>query len=367
MGGCCEFGRRCGRRVRIRTTLKNIRRKTFSLDGVRLSPEEGFVLSRLDAPLSVRELVALTGLDEGRIVEIVDRLATQGAVDLDRDAAAPAPARAAEVEDAETDAPNADEATAEGLEDESDAAESPEDAERALAGSREYQKIYEQVFRVMGRDERMVHAQNAEGSHLAALCLDPEPQVVAAILTNPRVGMEHARLIATHHRTHAGLDHVGRRNEFASDAQVQRRLLANPQLPDNVLRKIISPKLLTDVYKLAVNREIPERSRVMTREMLQKKFMLASADERTALIVRTEARCLVLLVNCALDARTIQMLTSKTTYTVLTIQNFARWSATPPALLAHFLKMPIVRQNVGLKKQLLKHRNVPAELKRAMS
>ena len=346
-------------------TLKNIRRKTFSLDGVRLSPEEGFVLSRLDAPTSVRELVALTGLDEGRIVEIVDRLAAQGAVDLDRDA--PAPVAAAREEEEPEPPPNAEEATAEGLEDEGDAPDSPEEAERLLAGSREYQRIYEQVFRPMSRDDRIGHAQNADGSHLLALCLDPEPQVIASILTNPRVGMEHARIIGTYHRTHAGLDHVARRNEFVSDAQVQRRLLANPQLPDNVLRKIVSPKLLTDVYKIAVNREIPERSRVMTREMLQKKFMLASADERTALIVRTEARCLVLLANCALDARTVQMLTSKTTYTVLTVQNFARWSATPPALLAHFLKMPIVRQNIGLKKQLLKHRNVPAELKRSLA
>ena len=174
-------------------------------------------------------------------------------------------------------------------------------------------------------------------------------------------------MIAVHHRTHVGLDLVGRRSDFLTDSSVQRRLLANPQLPDTLLRKIVNPKLLTEVYKIAVNREIPERSRALTRELLQKKFMLASSDERAALLIRTEGRCLVLLVNCALDARTIQMLTSKTSYTVLFIQNLARWSATPPALLTHLLKQPVVRQNIGLRKQLLKHRNMPSDAKRNFS
>jgi len=46
---------------------------------------------------------------------------------------------------------------------------------------------------------------------------------------------------------------------------------------------------------------------------------------------------------------------------VLFIQNLARWSATPPALLTHLLKQPVVRQNIGLRKMLLKHRNVSSE------
>jgi hypothetical protein len=366
--------------------MKNIRRKAFDLKALRLSPEEGFVLSRLDAPLSVRELVALTGIDEGRIVTIVEGLASQGAIDVDREggegaaplttsagsASAAARARAKQEEDdAEGDAPEptpeedaASNAAAEAADEED---EDPAETERRAAGAREYQKIYESEYKPMTRDARMAAAPTAEGGHLLALCLDPEPQVIAAVLTNPRAALEHARLIAINHRTHAGLDHVGRRSEFVADSQVQRRLFANPQLPDALLRKIVSPKLLSDTYKIAVNREIPERSRVMVRELLQKKFMVASPDERAALLVRTEGRCLVLLVNCALDSRTVQMLTSKTTYTVLFIQNLARWSATPPAILMHLLKQPLVRQNLGLRKLVLKHRNVPSEAKRNLS
>ena len=54
-------------------------------------------------------------------------------------------------------------------------------------------------------------------------------------------------------------------------------------------------------------------------------------------------------------------------YTVLFIQNVARWPASPPALLVHLLKQMIVRNNMGLRKMLLKHPNVPVETKRNFS
>lgn len=248
-----------------------------------------------------------------------------------------------------------------------DAVDDPVEEEKRVQGEREYQKIYEQIYHPMARDERIAAAEQVDGPDLFALCYDPEPQIIHAVMSNPKAGLPHARMIALHHRTQAGLELVGRRSEFLSDAQVQRRLLSNPQLPGTLLRRIVNPKLLMEVYKIAINREIPERSRVMTRELLCKKFMLGSGDERAALLIKTEGRCLILLVNCALDARTTQILTSKTSYTILFIQNLARWSATPPALLVHLLKQPVVRMNIGLRKMLLKHPNVPSETKRNLS
>ncbi|MDB5218504.1 MAG: hypothetical protein JWO86_6431 [Myxococcaceae bacterium] len=365
--------------------MKNIRRKAFDIKSLRLSPEEGFVLSRLDAPLSAKELVALTGIEESRVVAIVETLATHGVVDLDREGAAPAPAPAAalapvaeaagptEAEQEQSDQEVLAAASAAGAgvstegEEPADEVDDPAEEEKRVQGEREYQKIYEQIYHPMERDARIAAAEKATGADLLALCLDAEPQVIHAVMSNPKAGLPHARMVALHHRTQAGLELVGRRAEFVSDAQVQRRLLSNPQLPTTLLRRMINPKLLMEVYKIAINREIPERSRVMTRELLQKKFMLGSGDERAALLIKTEGRCLVLLVNCALDMRTTQVLTSKTSYTVLFIQNLARWSATPPALLVHLLKQPVVRMNMGLKKMLLKHPNVPSETKRSMS
>ncbi|MFP2962142.1 hypothetical protein ACLEPN_31265, partial [Myxococcus sp. 1LA] len=45
-----------------------------------LSPEEGFVLSRLDGATPARSLPALTGLPPDRLQTILSRLVTQGAL-----------------------------------------------------------------------------------------------------------------------------------------------------------------------------------------------------------------------------------------------------------------------------------------------
>ncbi|MBX3210362.1 MAG: hypothetical protein KF764_35345 [Labilithrix sp.] len=427
--------------------MKSVRQKNVDLRSLKLSAEEGFVLSRVDGVTTVRELVALTGLDEGRVIDIVDRLHGEGVVEVDERPAAPpaassaappaaprepTPAPAAErgsddgapgIDDAllaflrgdsEPEAASASDGASPHVEAEARAAgdddraaareleaaaraeaeeaarageqetgaeleaaetageapdeastEAPPDPEHEARTEREYRKIYETIYHPMQRDERVARAREVTGAHLLALCLDADPQVIHAALSNPRVTFECARLVATHHRTHIGLEHVAKRSDFLADALVQRRLLRNPQLPGTILNRMVSPKLMMDVYKIAVDREIPERSRVMTRDMLRKKFMLSSADERAALLFKTEGRCLVLLVNCSLDAHSTQILCGKNSYTILFIQNLARWSATPPQLLAHLLKMPVVRRNLGLRKMLLKHPNTPSDVKRS--
>src|SRR4051812_38494190 len=91
--------------------MKTIRPKSGDMRSLKLSPEEGFVLSRVDGPTSVKDLVALTGLDESRVVEIVGRLATEGALDVEGVAPAPPasepepPSQTREREQEEDDAP----------------------------------------------------------------------------------------------------------------------------------------------------------------------------------------------------------------------------------------------------------------------
>jgi hypothetical protein len=237
--------------------------------------------------------------------------------------------------------------------------------EQEKANEREWRKIYETVYHKMERDARIHAAKTVEGSHLMALCFDPEPQVVFALMSNPRFGLEEARFLAFHHKTATGLEMIARNSELLKDNLVQRRLLRNQQLPTMILRKIINPKLLMDTYKVAIDREVPERTRVQTCDLLRRKFSIASGDERAALVIKTEARCLILLTNCAFDANTTNILCGRTSWTVLCIQNLARWSATPPQLLRVLLKLPHVKQNVGLRKMLLKHPNMPSDVKRA--
>jgi hypothetical protein len=351
--------------------MKSVRQKSVDIMTLKLSPEEGFVLSRVEGTATVKELAALTGFDEDRVLEIVERLGAQGAVEIGEPAPAAASLRPANSPvEAElmaflSDAPAALEEEPP-LQEGDESATEDEEPEDSLEreGDVEYRKLYETVYHPMTKDERVKAASEAAGSHLMALCLDADPQVITALLANGRVGLPHARYIAQHHRTQIGLDAVAKRTEFLSDAWVQRRLLRNPQLPTTLLGRILNPKMLLDVYKVAIDREIPERTRVMTRESLRKKFMLSSSDEKASLLFKTEGRCLLHLTSCSLDAHATQILSSKQNFTNMFVQNVARWSASPPQLLAHLLKNPVVRRNMGLKKMLLRHPNMPSDAKR---
>lgn len=71
--------------------MTTIRMKAFDIRGVKLSAEEGFVLSRVSAPMLLRDLVDMCGLPEERIVEILHRLVAEGTVETDPPLAAAAP------------------------------------------------------------------------------------------------------------------------------------------------------------------------------------------------------------------------------------------------------------------------------------
>jgi hypothetical protein len=335
-----------------------IRPKSVDWKTLKLSTEEGFVLSRVEGTTTVKELAALTGFDDGHVIGIVERLRAEGAIEI----ADGPPAPSDDTGDEELATPEPPETEANG----SDALESsdPEADAREREGEQEHRKLYETAYHPMTRDARVKAAGEVSGAHLTALCFDADPQVVFGILSNAAAGLEQARYIAQHHRTQLGLDAVAKRAEFLSDALVQRRLLRNPQLPATILTRILNPKMMLEVYKVAIDREIPERTRTMTRETLRKKFTTASSDERAALLFKTEGRCLLHLTGASLDAHATQILCGKQNYTSMFVQNLARWSATPPALLAHLLKNPVVRRNLGLKKLLLRHPNMPSDAKR---
>lgn len=75
--------------------MKLVRPKNLgaSASKLPLTPEEGFVLSRIDSKVSVKELVQLTGLAPERVEQIVAKLETHGAIDVEA-APEPPPAQA---------------------------------------------------------------------------------------------------------------------------------------------------------------------------------------------------------------------------------------------------------------------------------
>jgi hypothetical protein len=233
-----------------------------------------------------------------------------------------------------------------------------------VADDRNARQVYELELRPLPRDMRLAAAHQADASRLLALCLDPEPQVIDAVFDNALAGLEHARMAARHHGTAAGLDLIAKRAPFLRDTQVQRALLRNPLLSEAILKRILSAKPLRDVYKTCIDRELPDKNRAASRNMLRTRYAQAQSDERADLVVSTEGRCLTLLIGQTFDQRMTTILCSRQYNSSLFVQNLARFSACPPLLLAHLLKQPFVRRQGQLRKLLMQHPNMPSSLKR---
>src|SRR5258708_1922029 len=67
-------------------------------------------------------------------------------------------------------------------------------------------QLFEAKLHSLSEDARAALASTAGEPELSALCFDPTPRVVRAVLENPRAGLPHARLIAAHHGNAAGLE-----------------------------------------------------------------------------------------------------------------------------------------------------------------
>jgi hypothetical protein len=430
--------------------MKTVRPKRPSAPppGLRLTPEEDFVYTRVDGNLTLGDLVALTGIAPPRVEQIVAKLAAQGAVTLesadassgylpdadsgptlpheaeqapdsrrarsgqaaglippeegttsfadfaavlgldpskfvgaevDRAAAVEQPmvrSRAASTatypveEPASPDPPDAgalppeDEPAPEEVTEEEAAAAAEAREEAVVLREQDYRKAYEARFHALPVDARVALARTSHGADLMALCLDPDARVVAGLLENPTVALSHVRLVAFHHRTGVGLEMVTRRQEFLRDLLVERRLLRNPMAGDAVLSRIMASKRAFQAYKIAIDRDVPDLTRGKSRGYMRQKYQSAMPEERADLVLRTEGRCLIYMTGCAFDAKMTTILCGRPYNSVLFIQNLAKFSATPPALLAHLMKQPFVRKHAPLKKLLLQHPNMPGDVKR---
>ncbi len=223
---------------------------------------------------------------------------------------------------------------------------------------------YAAQFRQLAPAERRAIAKDADDPDLLTLCLDPDPAVIGAILANPRSGLFHARRIALHHRSSAGIDLLCRRAELFRDSLVQRNLLRNPQLAETILQRITAGKQLADVHKLCLDREIPEQSRLKLRADLRRRFGNSSADEKVELVMRTEGRVLSLLSGCTFDAKSAATLAQRTITSLVLVQNLARFPATPPVVLARLVALPMVSRQPAIKQLVLRHPNLPGDAKR---
>jgi hypothetical protein len=311
-----------------------------------LDAEQGYLLSRLDGTADVSDLSALTGLGAERVEALLGDLVRLGAVEPGPEA--PSPGAAPAPPSPEGSGPAAESPAPEG--------QAPEE-EALQAQAATHRQRFETLLHPRPVDERAALASRAEEPDLSALCFDPMPAVIAALLENPRFGPLQARLVAAHHRTAAGLEKLGGLAGFVQDPGVRRALLQNPLLPAPLFRRLWSNRRLQEQYLVAVSREVPEQTRAMARDLLRASFTQRGAEEKVELILGTEGRSLAFLAGLTVDGHTTSLLCRRTYVSTLLIQNIARWSAAPPALIAHLRKQDTVRRNPQLRMMLERHPN----------
>ncbi len=308
------------------------------------------LLAQLDGTDDVATLAQAMRLPAQRLESLLAELVAMGAVEAEgRDAGAPEdPGLPPALVDPPPSGP------------EPPWTEDPPSMETSSAEAAEtatHRQLYERALHHRPVDERAASAQHASEPELSAYCFDPMPKVILAILENPSAGLAQARLIATHHRTSAGLEAVASRAPYANDAGVRRGLLQNPQLPGTVFRRLWSPRRLTEQYLVSVSHDAPEQTRRLAREVLRASFLQRAAEERVELIFGTEGRCLAQLAGLTVDGKTTALLCRRTYVSTLLIQNIARWSAAPPQLIAHLRRQDAVRRNPQLRLMLERHPN----------
>ena len=339
-----------------------------SLSRLALTPEEGFVLSRLDGATPVRHLQALTGLPPERLEAILARLIAQGALlnpPTSPSTPSPPPLTAPTLPDVTLDGLSPDEEPRE--EAASDQApEALDDAppEEDEVQASDFRRLFERRLHPLSPEERTRRGREAVDPELSALCFDPVPAVIQSVMENSRVGLGHARLIARHHGNPVGLEALCGRAAFASDVGVRRWLVRNPQLPASLFRRLWGGRRLMEQFKVALDRDIPEGTRRTAREVLRARFTTAPAEERVELIVLTEGRVLAGLSGLPVDGKTASLLCGRVYRSPSLIQNLARWSAAPPVLIAHLLKQEAVRRQPQLRLLLQRHPNAPADARR---
>ncbi len=352
-------------------------RSGVDLKALPLSPLMGFVASRLDGQTDLQGLAQVTGMPADRVQSLVGELIALGAVEADPQAApahvaaapepAPAPPTGApHVAPAPTGGPPAEsgpidpapeaEATSEEA-----AEEGPAEPEPPEEVTQTHRQLFETRLHPLDKNERVAMAPRAEDPELSALCFDPLPEVILALLTNLRFGPAHARLVARHHHHATGLDKLCANPAFSADLGVRRALLQNPQLSAGLYRRLWQNKRLLDQFKVAISREVTEMTRRNAREVMRSRFATAQADERVELIIKTEGRCLQMLIGLPVDSKTTSLLCARTYGSTTLVQNLARWSPAPPALIAHLLKQDLVRRSPTLRTLLLRHPNAPHE------
>jgi hypothetical protein len=245
-------------------------------------------------------------------------------------------------------------------------ADDAQEPEEGLQRESVYRARYAQKFAGLPLDERTKLARYAQNPDLIALAYDPSPSVIAAIFENTHLTLESMRIVAQHHLSAQGLDALSRARGALTDPLIRRRLLRNNHCSEALLRKLVALYRLLKLYQLLSDRDAPELVRTRTRGIFRARWSQTTAEERAELLISTEGRCLSVMAGLTFDAKLTALLCARPVVSTVFIQSVARFSASPPGLLAHLIKQPLVRRQSHLRALLAQHPNLPADAKRSL-
>jgi hypothetical protein len=119
-----------------------------------------------------------------------------------------------------------------------------------------------------------------------------------------------------------------------------------------------------EVYRVSIDRDVADRTRGAAKSLFKTKFSVATPEEKFEVIWSTEGRVLPALLGQTIDQKTTALFCARPLTSVMLIQAFCRFPATPPGILAHILKQPLVQRQPHLRNMALVHPNVPSDVKR---
>lgn len=328
-----------------------------------LTPEEGFVLSRIPGSVRAADLASLTGLDPKRVAEIARHLVEIGALLLEEGASPAAGARAGvagkRVSVQPVPAAVAGTARSHAKEGGAPPISPPVRVAAPLAAPpARLVAAYSERFKPLKPAERANRAQHAEGEDLECLCLDAHPQVVLALLANPHLSATHGVLLAAYHPNASGLELLARSHLALQQPDVALSLLSNPRLPPGARRHLLATASLEVIHALSLDRALPPATLNELRASLVERFAGAAPEERVALLLATEGRVLASLSGWVFDGRTTALLCREITASATLVECLARFQPTPPSLIEALLGQSIVREHPQLEALLLDHPNM---------
>ncbi|MBU0504756.1 hypothetical protein KJ708_02090 [bacterium] len=201
-----------------------------------------------------------------------------------------------------------------------------------------HRQVYETQLRHLEVGVLVNQARTASAEDLYPYCYAThKTAVIMAVLQNTNAGPMHARLIAAHHQTSAGITALCSRTDFLRDDGVQRGLMRNPQAPEGRLRAMFQRMTLLNVSMKITGHETSQKARTMAKEIFREKFASSATatSDKVQVLMRSEGRCLDHLPSAPLDLATINMLKQRKGFSHYMIQRFKRIPGIPRSLIVH--------------------------------